>query len=102
MNLMVDYWVTSTYDHPVAILRGEIRYWQHFRRRTFTRIQLSQAIPPRVPFEFRAHFPVTPPPVPDAQPFKAALFFIDSFNKRYKAGKFVFKSHDPSKPYPPD
>ena len=73
---MIDFWVTSGYDFPVKICRGEVRYWNHLRRRTFSSIQITDYIPPRIPMDFRALFPVTPLPVPDDRPFKAKLFFF--------------------------
>jgi hypothetical protein len=102
MGLMIDFWVTNGYDEPVRICRGEIRYWKGFRRRTFTRLQLERDMPPKTPAVFRAIFPLTPVPVPDKKPFKAKLFFIDNYNRRHRAGKFTFKTHDPNQPYPPD
>lgn len=102
MNLIINYWATSGYDFPVKICRGEVRYWNQFRRRTFSRIQITDYMPPRILMDFRAIFPVTPLRVPDDQPFQAKLFFIDNLNRRHKAGKFVFETHDPIQPYPPD
>ncbi len=101
-SIMMDFWVTSTYDRPVAILRGEVRYWQGFRRRTFSRIQIETVIHPRRPADFRAQFPITPPPVPDDKPFRAAVFFIDNYSKRHKAETFTFATHEPGQVLPPD
>ncbi len=79
MGLMIDFWVTSSYDFPVKICRGEVRYWKQLRRRTFSSIQITDYIPPRIPVAFRALFPLTPVPAPDDKPFKAKLFFVDNF-----------------------
>lgn len=102
-GIMTDFWVTSTYDRPVAILRGELRYWQRFRRRTVSRIQMETTpILPRQPTDFRALFTITPPPVPDDKPFRASVFFIDNYNKRHKAGTFTFVNREPGQVLPPD
>ncbi|MCX6628439.1 MAG: hypothetical protein NTW28_12510 [Candidatus Solibacter sp.] len=102
MNLMIDFWVTNSYDFPVKICRGEVKYRTRLRRRIFSRIQVTDYMPPRIAMDFRAMFPITPPPVPDDKPFQATLFFIDNFNRRHKAGKFVFETHEPNQPCPPD
>jgi hypothetical protein len=101
-GIMIDFWVTSSYDRPVAIFRGELRYWQGWRRRTFSRIQLETPLLPGRPTELRALFPVTPPPVPDDKPFTASVFFIDNYSKRHRAGKFTFVSREPGDVLPPD
>jgi hypothetical protein len=101
-GIMMDFWVTSTYDRPVAILRGELRHWRRFRRRAYSRIQMQTPIPPRQPVDFRAYFQITPPPVPDDKPFRATVFFVDNYNKRHKAGTFTFLTHEPGHVLPPD
>jgi hypothetical protein len=101
-SIMIDFWVTSTYDRPVAILRGELAYWKGFRRRTTSRIQMETPIPPRQPVDFRALFQISPPPVPDDRAFRATLLFIDNYNKRRKAGTFTFVTRKPGQVFPPD
>jgi hypothetical protein len=102
LGLMMDFRVTSTYRTPVEINRGEVIYWKGLRRHTFSRIQGGRPFLPRIPTDFRALFPVMPPPVPEAKPFKARIVFIDNYGKRYCAGRFTFLTHNPQTPYPPD
>lgn len=102
LGLMIDFRVTSTYRIAVEINRGEVIYWTGLQRHTFSRIQVGCPFLPRVPADFRALFPVMPPPVPEEKPFKAKIVFIDNYGKRYRVGKFTFLTHDPQTPYPPD
>ena len=102
MGIMLDLWVTSSYEGPIAILRGELRYRKGLRRHRISQIQMSTKLLPRRPTDFRVLFMLVPPPVPDMEPFKASAYFIDNYGRRHKAGSFTFVHHNPGETYLPD
>jgi hypothetical protein len=102
MQLIVDRWVTNTYAVPVHLLRGELVYWQGFRRKRVSQTQIEGSTPIQAgtTLEVRVHFMVVPPPVSEHKAFKAKVSIIDQFNRRHKAGTFRFETN--RRPLGPD